>query len=105
MEVKNQTETTLTDEEILAKLNMSPTGAPFSDSERREHLETILRQDSEEISQKIVKEMMQKCIAIGQESHQSNLYCYNHSNYTYYKLKPDSTVVDSGLVCSRNDRK
>ena len=69
MEVKNQTETTLTDQEILAELNMSPTGAPLSDSERREHLETILRQDSEEISQKIVKEMMQKCIAIGQESH------------------------------------
>ena len=57
---------------------MSPavTYAPTTDTEdflsesvRRKYLDSILGAESKKTAQKIIKKMMQKCIAIGQESH------------------------------------
>ena len=62
----------------LEDLNLPPavTYAPatatedfLSESERRKYKDEILLAESEKTAQKIIKEMMQKCIAIGQESH------------------------------------
>ena len=41
----------------------------LSESVRRKYLDSILGAESKKTAQKIIKKMMQKCIAIGQESH------------------------------------
>ena len=87
MGVNNRTDSTLklyleslNDTAILKDLDalkMSPavtaptgvTGDFLSESERREYLDYILHEKSKQKAQQIVKEMMQRCIAIGQESH------------------------------------
>ena len=87
MGVNNRTDSTLklyleklNDKAILDDLNAlkgspnvtPPTGVTedfLSESEKREYLDYILHERSKQTAQQIVKEMMQRCIAIGQESH------------------------------------
>ena len=43
------------------------------DSEIKDYFNSNLREESKDEAQEIVREIMQRCIAIGQESHENNL--------------------------------
>ena len=70
MELNNRTEDDLADFELFT----APTFSEMRESEIREYLNNKLRKESQDEAQLIAKEMMQRCIAIGQESHLKNLY-------------------------------
>ena len=59
-------------EDLLAnspELFTAPTFSNMRESEIREYLNSKLQKESQDKAQQIVREMMQRCIAIGQESH------------------------------------
>ena len=65
MELNNKTQ------DLLANPNLftAPTFLEMRESEIREYLNSKLQKESQDEAQQIVREMMQRCIAIGQESH------------------------------------
>jgi len=67
VELNNQTEDLLANSELFT----APTFLGMRESEIREYLNSKLQKESKDEAQQIAREMMQKCIAIGQESHLS----------------------------------
>ena len=65
MELNNRTEDLLANPELFT----APTFSKMRESEIREYLNSKLLKESQDKAQQIVREMMQRCIAIGQESH------------------------------------
>ena len=63
--LNNKTEDLLADPEQFT----APTFSNMRESEIREYLNSKLQKQSQDEAQQIVREMMQRCIAIGQESH------------------------------------